>query len=1091
MTTTGLPRDAELRPYRGIQPYTERERDLFFGREREQVVITANLRTSRLTILYGTGGVGKSSLLQAGVAPTLREQEASAVIVFREWQSDDYQADLHRQIIDAVNAVLSAEAGADLLSGDAGHLDDLLEMASAALGRTVFVILDQFEDYFLYHESDLRRPGFESELASAINSDEIDANFLFVVPEESLSKLDRLAPRIPYVLGNLFRLNHLERDGAERAIRRPLEEYNRRLSPGIEPVGIEDGLVEALLDQVRSSRVAMQLAGKGQVVRPPTAATERDWYEAPFLQLVLTRLWEEERVGDSSKLRLATLEQLGGAERIVRTYLDQVMSQLDDDDQEIASAVFIYLVTPSGTKIAQDAEALAEWTGLDAGDITRVLNALSLPGRRLLRRVEAPGRDERWEIFHDVLAAATLEWRTRLVREQQQVAFSRELARSALSQLPEHPELSLLLASEAARAASTSQAEDALREALVESHFRMLLTGHTRAVRSVAYSADGATLVTASEDGTVRTWDPANGRQLALLEVTPSVAGACFSPTGELLLIADAAGTVTLLDPATLRPVRTLHTPSALARAAFSPDGRIVVTAQTDGSARLWDVTSGQELLALVGHDAPVEDAQFDRKGERVVTASRDETARVWDAASGRPLVKLLGHTSDVWCAAFSPDGSQVVTTSFDRVVWLWDARTGSRVARLGGHTESVRTATFSRDGRRVVTTSYDGTTRVWDLLTLRVAMALYGHAGRVIDAAFSPDGNYVATASADRTVRTWYVGSEHSLVELVGHGVGINGVNFSPDGRRLVTASGDETAGIWDWAADPPQMVQRLRGHTADVWSAAYDPTGTRVVTASLDGTARIWDATDGRPLVELRGHGDWVSYADFSPNGTRVVTASLDGTARIWDATDGGLLLELTGHDDQVYSAAFSPDGGLVVTASLDDTARVWDARRGSTVAVLHGHTDWVGHASFSPDGRLIVTSSWDRSARVWATGTYEQVGQPLGGHAGRVRSAVFSRDGTYLVTASGDETSFVWETRTWTIVKQLKGHLAPLNYATFTPDGAYVATASHDATARVYELRSRGSLDNLVALARTRVSRQLTAAERGTYLHESPLA
>jgi WD40 repeat protein len=125
------------------------------------------------------------------------------------------------------------------------------------------------------------------------------------------------------------------------------------------------------------------------------------------------------------------------------------------------------------------------------------------------------------------------------------------------------------------------------------------------------------------------------------------------------------------------------------------------------------------------------------------------------------------------------------------------------------------------------------------------------------------------------------------------------------------------------------------------------------------------------------------------------------------------------------------------------------------------------------------------------VWATGTYEQVGQPLGGHAGRVRSAVFSRDGTYLVTASGDETSFVWETRTWTIVKQLKGHLAPLNYATFTPDGAYVATASHDATARVYELRSRGSLDNLVALARTRVSRQLTAAERGTYLHESPLA
>jgi WD40 repeat protein len=103
--------------------------------------------------------------------------------------------------------------------------------------------------------------------------------------------------------------------------------------------------------------------------------------------------------------------------------------------------------------------------------------------------------------------------------------------------------------------------------------------------------------------------------------------------------------------------------------------------------------------------------------------------------------------------------------------------------------------------------------------------------------------------------------------------------------------------------------------------------------------------------------------------------------------------------------------------------------------------------------------------------------------------VRSAVFSRDGTQLVTASGDETSFVWQTGTWIILKQLKGHLAPLNYATFSPDGAYVATAGHDATARVYELHPRDNLDELVALARTRVSRQLTIAERELYLHELP--
>jgi WD40 repeat protein len=1072
-------------PYRGIQPYTEQERDLFFGREREQVLLAANLRTTRLSVLYGPGGVGKSSLLQAGVAPLVRESDKSPVVVFRDWQGADFRTELHRAVlrsVDDANVEVPELAGTGQLP-----FDELLFRICQRSRSTVFLILDQFEEYFLYHQADPSAEGFEAELARAINSGDIDANFVFVVPEESLSKLDRLAPRIPDVLGNLYRLEHLTRDAAERAIREPLREYNRRLPSDGAPVRIEAELVEMLLDEIRGS-VSLELSGQGRGLSPGQAAAAADKYETPFLQLVLTRLWEEEMTAGSAVLRVATLSRLGGAKHIVQTRLDEIMAQLDPVAAETAAAVFNFLVTPSGTKIAQDAESLASWAGVDRDNVANVLSELSLPGRRLLRRVETAGAPHRWEVFHDVLGPAILDWRMRYVREQQRVAFSRELAQSALALLPAHPELCLLLAIEAAQAAPSSQAKSALREALVESHFRVKLVGHEGPVLSVDYSPDGALVATAGADGTVRMWASTDGRLLRTLQTADRLTGARFSPRGDLLVTSATGGLVRIWDARSGALLRTLELPAAVNAAAVSPDGTLLVTASADGLARIWELGSGlHEVRTLSGHDGAVVDAQFDHQGLRVVTGSADETARIWDVSSGEQLVVLRGaHRSDVWSAAFDPAGERVVTASFDRTVAIWDVATGRCLNLFDGHTEWVKTAAFSPDGRRIVTASYDGTAQVWDLRTARVAMALYGHAGRVVGAAFSPDGHFVATASGDRTARIWYVRSEHSRVELVGHDGGLNGVWFSPDGSRIVTASGDETAWVWDWPADPPRPLVKLVGHTDDVWSAAYSPDGRRVVTASLDRTARVWDASSGQTRTELAGHTSWVSYAEFSPDGMRVVTSSLDHTARLWDADSGELIRVLAGHGDQVYSATFSPDGRWVVTASLDETVRLWDVATGAVITELRGHTDWVGHAAFSPDGRWLATSSWDRTTRIWSTDSWETVAV-LRGHAGRVRTAVFSPDGQRLVTASGDCTALVWSVPTWLSSHHLKGHLAPINYATFSPDSTHVATASHDGTARVYDLRDRETVADLIAIAKSRVSRELTPAERELYLHE----
>ena len=170
-----------------------------------------------------------------------------------------------------------------------------------------------------------------------------------------------------------------------------------------------------MLDQVARGRIILSeyTLGTG-ALHPGDEGTER--IEAAFLQLVMTRLWEEERRDGTSLLRAATLERLQGAKNIVRTHLDQVMDRFSIDDQQLASRVFRYLITPSGAKIAHSAGDLADYTNDRRSAVERLLTRLSGGSDRILRPVPAaPERPDapRYEIFHDRLGHAILGWLSR------------------------------------------------------------------------------------------------------------------------------------------------------------------------------------------------------------------------------------------------------------------------------------------------------------------------------------------------------------------------------------------------------------------------------------------------------------------------------------------------------------------------------------------------------------------------------------------------------------------------------------------------------------------------------------------------------
>jgi hypothetical protein len=416
-------------PYVGLVPFGEADERFFFGRFREIAVVSANLRSSRLTLLYGPSGVGKSSLLQAGVVPALRRdaQRPTADRPFTICSFGSWLDDPARGLEQAAREALEGLAGGRLPE-PAATLAGSLRTWTGAAGGTLLVVLDQFEEYFQYHpgeDAGEELTGFAGELARIVDDPALPVHVLISIREDAWSKLDRFEGHVPSLFVNYLRVDHLDLAAARDAIEGPVGAWNRTLLPGEEPYYVEGALVQALLATTAGSALAAAAGEPEGVAAGPGARIE-----APFLQLVLERLWEETVADGSHTMELAVLEELGGARRIVENHLLEALDLLGTREQDIASECFRFLVTTSKTKLAQPAADLAEWTRRPERKVTAVLEKLcSSEGGRVLRAVAPGGEGTSYELFHDVLADPVLAWRRRHEAERRRREFRRRLAR--------------------------------------------------------------------------------------------------------------------------------------------------------------------------------------------------------------------------------------------------------------------------------------------------------------------------------------------------------------------------------------------------------------------------------------------------------------------------------------------------------------------------------------------------------------------------------------------------------------------------------------------------------------------------------------
>lgn len=911
-------------PYKGLIPYGEEDARIFFGREDWCTIIQDNLLASHLTLLYGPSGVGKSSVLQAGVVCKLKKQSKDkvksgmapgwGVIVCRDWR-DNPLTTLRERILAEVQDLIGRPLDGQQENG--GDLGTLLKACSRAISRTdvdgvnipgkLLLILDQFEEYFLYHSQESGAGSFAEEFPRALNQSELSLNVLISLREDSLAKLDRFKTTIPNLFANRLQIDHLNRDAAIDAILKPIEEYNRQLPADSPKASVEPQLIQDVLEQVKVGQINdSEEASSDQPSIPLPGSAETLRVETPFLQLVMTRLWDEEsRVDSPPRLRQQTLVRLGGAGPIVRDHLELLMSRLPGSSQKVAAVIFDKLVTSGLTKIAYPVFELTDPTKVEhpqdlvnRQELKELLDQLSSGSQRILRRLppamDQPNAEERYEIFHDVLAKPILEWR-RAYRE----AAERETERHRHAEELEYERqrrhmlrnrnariigiLGLIIAGlllwilrlwaqeqklkgiEAAQQFKAQQLDqiDALVQAMEAAHSltwlglvdRRDIAANLRHILDNINEISKVDLLTEGDDSA------------RVIRFLPDGSGVGILFQNNQFELRDLKGkTLWHLPPADRVSFSENTDEAGILGFAFAKQDGKLATISGRGLLRVWDaqrkMTQQSSTSALDGIPPFLlrNRLHFSHDGKRLAFVDKQGVLRTLELNMPKPVVEAHRFGSDneslippVQLVRFSPMGDVLATATEDGEILFFDPGSARRLPAPHSTIPSGRifNMEFASKGQALATASPEGV-RLWQKNLQGQWLLTVLRAGRTSQLRFSPDDRFLATGSLDGLTRLWAVRGDTDRQPLVSflNQAPVQDVRFKPDGN-LLTVSTAGTLHEWKVPVPPGPTLPPLR-----VSAVAFSSGGHWLARATLgERSVCLEQLKDGIEGTSLKG--------------------------------------------------------------------------------------------------------------------------------------------------------------------------------------------------------------------------------------------
>lgn len=1078
-------------PWKGLNYYKEGE--TLYGRDDEIQSLALYVINNIQTVLYGKSGIGKSSIINAGVFPIARKEGLFPIPIRLKHDKDtSYIAQIKAAFQESgigIKEVLPAINEQEESLWEYLHRHLFYHVVTKGPVRPL-IVLDQFEEIFTLQQNENKKKAFFSELADLLNevipqyiinanndgsqskdqepastnsafvldlgSNEAEEteeylseslfNIVFTIREDFLSYLERYTRFIPVMKSNRYALLPLNEEQAKDIIMKPMS--------GLVNIDVAKLIIEKV-----TGRTDFSLGDAPEIE-----------VDAAVLSLYLSRLFIKK--GASSEITATLVDE--SSKDIIKDFYEESISNLPVKDIE---KIEDQLITYEGRRNNVSRNDL-----ISEGVSKTTIHTL-VEDKKLLRQFSYQD-DIRVEYMHDILCPIVntrIEHREQLAKEREaQKKREEEDARMEKERLIQEEKLrkaeedkQILLRKQHLAEREKQLQQEQLVRAEKERNLLLRQQELQEKEKEILLRKQEEERKKLEEEKLLVSKKRSRNKKYTLL---------LFAVATVLFIISFVISSMYIQNEKQSEKLNALNNeiqtilPSVIEQEIKDGNsynaGKLLLKLYPDtlyvagdpARTSLLRELSGRMSTILNGHTRSVNMAIFSNDGKYAITGSDDMTVKIWDSTTGY-LISSIKTGSPIISLAISPDDKKLVVSTKEGSLITYSVTNGylnlkDSLSQKGSY---ARFVSYNPTGSEILACFTNGNLLVCNSSNLSLFKAYKISKAGATYITFDKNGQKMALAGTDNTIMIWDA-TQYTLTNtLSGHKDWVRSVDFSSDGERLVSCSDDKKVRLWNLKTRACTIVADLPDW---VTKAVFSPDGKRIISSSKDGLLRMIDIGTLCEIPELQiRQSNYLKQFDLSPDGRRVITSSPDKVVHIWDCgnpMETNVSLRLPG---AIHGLSFVGSKKMIAGVSNNGTLAIWDYQTGNNILKREVKQGRVTSLKVSPNGKIIALSSGSKILLFDSDTGVELDVDNTDGHRGWIRNLCFSHDGKTLASVGEDQLIILWDIDKRKVKKRIHGHDSGIYAVDFSKDDKRLVTGSKDTTIRQWNTTDGNQIGNTI--------------------------